>query len=184
LITDEENESYVPHIQFDEEDKDLIKPLYPGSKVTLYTAVTILIFLLHRLSLPFNNINLLLAVLEAFLPPGSSLPRSKYMFTKYFNNTLCDMDRYYMCTKCKTSIKRSSSSTSKCNSEKCLCGANLKDYFLYKDPYEVLMKQASNDEFWDKCQYFRTMYMPTDGIIDDICSSSAYNKIMGGISKI
>ena len=49
----------------------------------------------------------LLKLLSMLLPTGSRLPKSKYLFEKYFNSFLQGLEHKYYCPSCETLFKTS-----------------------------------------------------------------------------
>ena len=101
----EESFDDLHHEEEDEEqlDDELLGPLYDGSKVTVLGAYCAIMEFKRACRLPFTAIAMLLQLLQLLCPSVNKLPRSVYVFKKFFQRYSSPSKRTNFCFECGVS---------------------------------------------------------------------------------
>ena len=94
------NKSYNDQI-----DDEMLKPIYEKANITLCAAYCAILEFKRSCHLPFTAIKKLLELLQLLCPADNILPKSVYMFKKFFTKFSSPHQKHQYCPNCKLVIE-------------------------------------------------------------------------------
>lgn len=143
---DKEDEEQIMYVDSLQHSSGMGDPVYEGSSITIRNAMLMILYFVISCNLSVAYVDKLLVLLHYLLPGDSKLKQTKYLFFKYFNNSVTDMKHYHACHRCRKLVV----DTIVCSE----CGETIDCHFLAQKPSELLINKFQDREYWNKCQYF------------------------------
>jgi len=153
-------------------------PLYESaqrSKLNVHDCMVSLLTFAHSAHLSGKSTVELLEFLEMVLPQPNNLPKTSYMFKKYFRHDDNEIQMYFFCSKC---YKSRESQNDICNECK---GRRTVSYFVTTSLSAQLQKLYSRPGFKDKLQYKSIRVKKNLDNIEDVYDSSVYKEAETGV---
>ncbi|XP_066923710.1 uncharacterized protein [Clytia hemisphaerica] len=146
-------------------------PLFEGSAITIAGAMILILSYSIRFSLSGEAMSNLLLLIHILLPGGSKIPKTLYMFKKFFSQLKSPMVFHEFCSYCFTEVQ---SKEIKICSNCCKEISKSKSYFIEFPIILQLKKFFRRSDFFESLQYrFKRVKQNEEGI-EDIYDGSLY----------
>jgi flavodoxin len=158
-------------------DEELNEPIFEGSTIKVFDVMAVLLFVMCTAGICLSLVDLLLLLLQLFLPSKNNLAKTKYKFKQYFASTFnCMKTSYYYCYKCCKINEKSICSYIDCSSK-------LQQKFFAADIIEILKAKMQQEQFHKDIKYFREEYATTEGAMTDHYNGDTYQKLAYPITR-
>ncbi|KAE8746885.1 hypothetical protein FOCC_FOCC006305 [Frankliniella occidentalis] len=184
IDTSEDNFSFLNSSEFQPsaEDKNSDSPqeipLFEGSNLTVHDCMVSVLTYAQSAHLSGKDTAKLLDLLEILLPQPNNLPKSAYIFKKYFKTNDSELIMYYFCDQCYRSRSSLQDICTICTSPK-----RRVSYFISCPLEPQLQRLYSGPGFVDKLKYKKERVKQNKDNIEDIFDGSVYKEAEKRILK-